>query len=73
MEKKINQDGNKVSSFEIVNEVDEDTVTKENNILLTREPTTSLLSGNVEYLDEVDTSLMIEADIERHQVVVKHI
>ena len=34
MEKKINQDGNKVSSFEIVNEVDEDTVTKENNIVL---------------------------------------
>ena len=49
MEKKINQDGNKVSSFEIVNEVDEDTVTKENNIQLTKEPTSSLLSVNVDY------------------------
>ena len=40
--------------FEIVNEVDEETVTKENNILLRRDPTNSLLSGNVEYVDEID-------------------
>ena len=47
---------------ETVKEVDEETVTKENNILLTREPTASLLSNNVEYSDKIDTSLMIEAD-----------
>ena len=29
---------------------------------MTREPTYSLLSGNVKYLDEIDTSLMIESD-----------
>ena len=47
--------------FGTVKEVDEETVTKENNILLTREPTSSLLSGSVDYLYEIDTSLMIEA------------
>ena len=35
--------------FETVKEVDDDTFTKENNVLLTREPTNSLLSGYVEY------------------------
>ena len=48
--------------FETVKEVDDETVTKENNILLTREPTDLLLSGNVEYSDEINTLLMIEAD-----------
>ena len=28
-----------------------------------REPTASLLPGNVDYLDEIDTYLMIEADV----------
>ena len=32
--------------FETVKEVDDDTVTNENNILLTRDPTDSLLSSN---------------------------
>ena len=49
--------------FETVNKVDEVTVTKENNNLSTREPTASLLSVNVEYLHEICTSLMIEANI----------
>ena len=40
--------------FEPVKEVDEETVTKENNILFTREPTTSLLSGNAEYSNEIN-------------------
>ena len=34
--------------FETVNEVEEETVNKENNILLTRDPTSLLLTGIVE-------------------------
>ena len=49
--------------FEAVNEVYEETVTVEDNILLTRDTTALLLSGNVEYLDETNTLLMIEADV----------
>ena len=45
--------------FGTVNEVDEETVTKEINILFTREPTTSILSGNVEYFDEIGILLLI--------------
>ena len=48
--------------FETVKEVDGETVTKENNIWSTRDPTASLPSGNVEYLDEINNLLMIEAD-----------
>ena len=36
IETKFHQYGNKVSMFEPVKEVDEETVTKENNILFTR-------------------------------------
>ena len=46
--------------FETVKEVDEEKVNKDNNIFLTREPTASLLSGNVEYSDEIKHSIMIE-------------
>ena len=49
IETKFDQCGNKVSMYETVKEVDKDTVTKENNILLTREPTASHLSGNAYY------------------------
>ena len=63
IEKYFNQYGNKVSMFEAVNEVYEQTVTVEDNILLTRDTTALLLSGNVEYLDETNTLLMIEADV----------
>ena len=59
--------GNKVSMVETVKEVDEETVTKENNILLIREPTASLLSVNVEYSDEINNSLMIEVDITKNK------
>ena len=37
--------------FETVKEVDEDTDNKKNNISMAREPTPSLLSSNVAYLD----------------------
>ena len=49
--------------FEIVKEVDEETVTKENYFFLTRETTDSLLPGNVEYSDKINISLMIEGDV----------
>ena len=49
--------------FETVKKLNEEKVTKENNILLKREPTTSLLSGNIKYLDQINTSLIIEADV----------
>ena len=42
-------------------------MTKENNILLIREPTTSLLSGNVEYSDEINNSLIIEEDVTKNK------
>ena len=44
--------------FESVKEVYEETVTKENNIFLTREPTALILSGNVYYSDEINNLLI---------------
>ena len=55
--------------FEALNDFIYETVTKENNISLTRENTASLLSGNVEYLEENDTLLMIEADVKKHRKI----
>ena len=48
--------------FETVKEVDEETVTKENNSYLTRESNDTPLSGNIEYLDEINASFIIKAD-----------
>ena len=53
--------------FESVKEVDEEKVTKEKNILLSREPTTSLLSGNVEYSNEMNHSLMVEVGVRKNK------
>ena len=50
LKNKLDQYVNEVSMFETAEEIGEDTVTKENNILLTWEPISFLLSGNVEYL-----------------------
>ena len=49
--------------FETEKEVDDDTVTKKSNISLKIEPTASLLSGNIEYSDRMNHSLMIEVDV----------
>ena len=49
--------------FETVKEFDEEKVTKEKNVLLKMEPTSSLLSMNVEHSDEINASLMIESDV----------
>ena len=49
-------------------QVDEETVTKGNNILLIREHTASLLSGDVEYSDEMKSALMIEGDVKKQGI-----
>ena len=54
--------------FETVKEVDYNIVTKENNLFLTREPTASLLSGNVEYSYEINHSLIIEGDVTKKTI-----
>ena len=53
--------------FETVEEVDEETATKEKNIQLTREPTASLLSGSFEYSYEINNALMIEGDVTKNK------
>ena len=57
--------------FETGKEVDEETVTKENNILLKREPSASLLSGNVDHLYEIHTPLFIETDVAKKKKIRK--
>ena len=63
IETKFYQYGNKVAMFETINKVDEETVTKENNIQFTKKTNSSPLSGNVDCLYEIDTSLIIEANV----------
>ena len=53
--------------FETVNKFDEEKVTKEKNIWLTREPTALLLSGNFEYFDKRNILLMIEEDVTKRK------
>ena len=53
--------------FEAVKEVDEATVIKGDNAFLTREDTNSLLSGYVEYSDEINTQFIIEADVTKNK------
>ena len=62
------QYGNKVPMLENVKEVDDETATKENNMLVTREPTDSLISGNVENLSEINIFLMIEASATKTKI-----
>ena len=56
--------------FETVNGFNEDTVTKKNNIFLTTGPTTSLLSGNIQYLDEIGNLLIIEVDVTKDKTII---
>ena len=57
----------KFQSLKLKKEFYEETVTKQNNIMLTSYPTDLLLSGNVQYLDEIDTSLIIEAAVTKNK------
>ena len=59
--------------FEIVNEFDGKIATKENKIQFIREPTDSLPSGNVKYLDKIDILLMIEADVTKNKRTIQKI
>ena len=53
--------------FETVKGVCEETITKEKNISLTRDTTASLLSGNVEYSDSMNYSVMIEVYLRKNK------
>ena len=70
IETNFDQYSNKVLMFQTVKGVDEETVTKYNNIPLTREPTDSPLLDNFEYSDDIDTLLIIEADAEKKSKII---
>ena len=55
---KFGKFGNKASMLENSNEVDEEKETKDNNILLSRDPTASFPSGILETLDKRKLFLM---------------
>ena len=59
IETKLNKYGNKVSMYETVKEVDEETITKENITLLKKDHTNSLQYDNVEDIGDINNSLMI--------------
>ena len=65
---KFDQYCNKFSIFETVKEVDEETVTKQDNISLSKDPTSSLLSGNVQYSYEINNSLIIEGYVTKKSI-----
>ena len=52
--------------YEAVKEVNEETITKENIMLFTRDNTTSLQSDNVEDIGEIKNLRMIEAGVTKH-------
>ena len=49
--------------FETLKEADEETVTEENIIPLTRYHNTSIQSDNVDYIGEMKNSLMLESEV----------
>ena len=53
--------------FDTVKLVGEETVTKESNIMLTRNPTDSFLSGNVDDSYEMNHLLLIEGDVTKNK------
>ena len=52
IETKFDKNGNKISMLETSNEVDEEKVTKDNNISLSRDPIASLPPGILENVDK---------------------
>ena len=62
IETKFDKFGNKVSMLETLNEVDEEIITKENDIPLSRDPTSSFQSGIVYDFDKHGISLIIDAE-----------
>ena len=61
--RKFDKDCNKVSIYEDLKEVDEETVTKENILLLTTDHTTSPQHDNVHNIGEIHNLIFIEAEI----------
>ena len=59
---KFDKNDNKILMLETLNEVDEEKLTKENNISLSRDPIASFPSVILETIDKHDISLMIEAE-----------
>ena len=49
--------------YETVKEVDEEKITKENITLFARDHTTSIQYDKVEYIGEINNSLIIEAGV----------
>ena len=62
IETKFDKFGNNISMLETSNKVDEEKVTKEKNISLSKDTTASYPSGIVETSDKNDISLMMEAE-----------
>ena len=62
IETKFHKLGNKISMLQNSNEVNEGKITKENNILLSRDPTVTLTLGIVGYSDKNNTLLMIKSE-----------
>ena len=63
IEKKDVKHGNKVSMYEAVKGVDEETNKRENITLFTRDRTSPLQSDNFEYVGEINKALMIESEV----------
>ena len=63
LETKFDKDGNKVSMFETVKEVYDETIIKEQIVSLSQNKTTSHQAGNVKYMYDINTLLMIEAGV----------
>ena len=64
-EKVFNQYGNKVSMFENVKKLMRRQLPR--IFFLQREPTAALLSGYIDYSDEINRSLMIERDVTKNK------
>ena len=59
IETKFDKSSNKVSMYETIKEVYEETIIKEHITLLTKDNTTSIQSDNVEDIGKINNSLMI--------------
>ena len=63
IETKYDKHGNKISMYETVKEVEEETIIEENIMSLTRDNTTSLQDDNVDYIGEINNLLMIKEGV----------
>ena len=66
IETKFDKHGNKASMYETVKEVDEEKITKKKIMSLTSDNTNSLQSCSVEDIGEINSSLIIEAELTKN-------